>query len=468
MDNTSPDILLLVLESTPATHLSCYGYHRSTTPHLDQFATEGVLYEQAISAAPWTLPSHASLFTGLYTSQHGTHFGNPYLRNDLLTLAEMLQQRGYATAAFTTNDWVNEKFGFDRGFETFRWAKRTLEWLNPLFPAETRLEKVIRYLRDPVYAIGYRNNRLLQDWITRTRREGRLFFAYTLYFDPHYPYRPQLPYARQFLKGQSRPWWRINLDPDRYMAGAVEMSAEDLEVLRALYDSRLASTDAILGQFLDYLRRSGALDDTLIFIVADHGENLGEHGLMSHQYCVYDTLVQVPLIIRYPPLFEAGQRASDQVQTLEIFTTIMDILGIAKSEIPNDVRGRSLVPKKLAGDPLPYAISEYLVPNLARMRRLYPNCDINRYDRGLRAIRQNDYKSIFAFNGQCELYDLKTDPGETQNLAAQKPDLVQEMRSRLNDWLASVGATDDEGLGGEDEADIDPQVVKRLQDLGYF
>jgi len=103
MDNTSPDILLLVLESTPATHLSCYGYHRSTTPHLDQFATEGVLYEQAISAAPWTLPSHASLFTGLYTSQHGTHFGNPYLRNDLLTLAEMLQQRGYATAAFTTS-----------------------------------------------------------------------------------------------------------------------------------------------------------------------------------------------------------------------------------------------------------------------------------------------------------------------------------------------------------------------------
>jgi len=327
---------------------------------------------------------------------------------------------------------------------------------------------VIRYLRDPAYPIGHRNNRLLQDWITRTRREGRLFFAYTLYFDPHYPYRPQLPYARQFLKGQSRPWWRINLDPDRYMAGAVEMSAGDLEVLRALYDSRLASMDAILGQFLDYLRHSGALDDTLIFIVADHGENLGEHGLMSHQYCVYDTLVQVPLIIRYPPLFEAGQRVSGQVQTLEIFTTIMDILGIAKSEIPNDVRGRSLVPKKLAGDPLPYAISEYLVPNLARMRRLYPDCDINRYDRGLRAIRQNDYKGIFAFNGQCELYDLKTDPGETQNLAAQKPDLVQEMRSRLNDWLASVGATDDEGLGGEDEADIDPQVVKRLQDLGYF
>jgi arylsulfatase A-like enzyme len=468
MVGTSPDILLLVLESTPVTHLSCCGHHRPTTPHLDQFAAEGVLYEQAISAAPWTLPSHAGLFTGLYTSQHGTHFGNPYLRNDLVTLAEMLQQRGYATAAFATNDWVNEKFGFGRGFETFRWAKRTLEWLKPLFPAETRLEKTVRYLRDPVYPIGHRNNRLLQDWITRTRRRGRPYFAYTLYFDPHYPYRPQFPYARQFLRGQSRPWWRINLDPDRYMAGAVKMSAEELEVLRGLYDSRLASTDATLGRFLDYLRRCGIMDDTLIFIVADHGENLGEHGLMGHQYCVYDTLVRVPLTIRYPPLFEAGQRVSDQVQTLEIFTTIMDILGIAKSEIPNDVRGRSLVPEKLADDPLPFAVSEYLVPNLVRMRRLYSGYDIARYDRSLRAIRQNGYKFISTSDGQSELYDLNADPGETQNLAPQNPVLVQEMQSRLSNWLASVRATVEVEPEREDVPDVDPMVVKRLQDLGYL
>ncbi len=228
MNHRSPNILLLVLESTPASHLSCYGYARATTPRLDAIAAESVLYEQAISAAAWTLPSHASLFTGLHISQHGTHFGNPFLREDVTTLAEMLKAQGYATAAFSTNDWVNEKFGFNRGFDSFRWAKRTMEWLAPLFPAETKAEKVIRYLRDPLYPVGYRNNKLLQSWIRQSQASGQPFFAYTLYFEPHYPYRPQYPYAREFLKDRTRPWWRVNLDPDRYMAGATQMSDEDM------------------------------------------------------------------------------------------------------------------------------------------------------------------------------------------------------------------------------------------------
>ncbi len=462
-----PDILLLVLESTPATHLSGYGYLRPTTPHLDRLAAEGVLYEQAISAGAWTLEAHASLFTGLYGSQHGTHLGHPYLREDVVTLAEMLRARGYDTAAFSTNDWVNERFGFQRGFDTFRWAKRTLEWLTPVFSAETKLEKVIRYLRDPVYPIGHRNNRLLKNWILQARRRGRPFFAYALYFDPHYPYRPIFPYAREYLKGLTRPWWRVNLDPDRYMAGAARMAPEDLEVLTALYDSRLTSTDASLGELLDFLRGSGILDGTAVFVVADHGENLGEHGLMSHQYSVHDTLVRVPLIIRYPPSFPPGERVVEQVQTLEIFTTVMDLLGIGKSEIPNDVRGRSLAPAKLADRPLPYAISEYLVPNLARMRRLWPDRDFSRYDRSLRAIRQNGWKYIAASDGGRELYDLAADPGEERNLVRQEPNRARALQAQLDDWLASVARRAEEPAP-EAVADLDSQVARRLLDLGYL
>jgi arylsulfatase A-like enzyme len=264
------------------------------------------------------------------------------------------------------------------------------------------------------------------------------------------------------------PWWRTNLDPDRYMAGAVQMSKAEMDVLTALYDSRLASTDAMVGQLIEYLRRENILDETLIIIVADHGENLGEHGLMSHQYCVYDTLAHVPLIIRYPPLFPAGQRVPDQVQTLELFTTIMDILAVDQSKVPNDVHGRSLIPEKLALHPLPFAVSEYLVANLARMRRLFPDHDIDRYDRGLRAIRRDDWKAIFASDGDIELYNLAIDPQETLNLAVQRPDLVREIQAQLNDWLASVGMASTGPAGKDEEADLDPVVVKRLQDLGYF
>lgn len=473
MKKARPNILLLVLESTPASHLSGYGYDRLTTPHLDEFASDSVLYEQAISPASWTLPSHASLFTGLYVSQHGTHFGNPYLSNDLVTLAELTRNLGYETAAFNTNDWVNEKFGFDRGFNTFRWSKRTMEWLTPLFPGETKLEKVIRYLRDPIYPIGHRNNKLLKDWISQIQRDGRPFFAYTLYYDPHYPYRPHFPYASRFLKefDRSQPWWRTNLDPDKYMSGAVEMSPENLEVLNALYDSRLAGTDAVLGRFFDFLRQAGILDDTIVFVVADHGENLGDHGLMSHQYCVYDSLVHVPLIVRYPPLFEAGRRVHTQVQTLEIFTTIMDILGVSKDDIPNKALGRSIIPEKLEdnGDNHPsITISEYLAPNLAKMRRLYGEYDVDRYDRSLRAIRHDGYKAIFSSDGQSELYDLRADPAEAHDLAHEMPDVLQEMRLLLDGWLAQIQIADDEHLDGAEADEIDPAVIKRLQDLGYF
>ncbi len=462
-----PNVLLLALESTPASHLSCYGYQRETTPHLDRFAEESTLYRQAISAASWTLPSHASLFTGLHISQHGVKFDSPFLGGQIVTLAELLRERGYNTAAFTTNDWVNEKFGFNRGFDTFRWAKRTMEWLNPWFPAETKGEKAIRYLRDPVYPIGNRNNRLLKEWIGRVRDTGRPFFAYTLYFDPHYPYRPQYPYARRFLRDAPRPWWRVNLDPDRYMSGAIQMSEDELITLRALYDSRLAGTDAVIGRFLDFLRRSNLLDDTVVIIVADHGENLGDHGLMSHQYCVYDSLIHVPLIIRYPRLFPAGAEVGELVQSLEIFTTILDIVGLDRAEIPNDVRGRSLIPEQVASSPMPFAVSEYLTPNLARMRRLFGQYQVERHNRSLRAVRTSEYKAIFSSDDVHELYHLASDPGETQNLAPDNPAQLAVMRSLLDEWLQSVGAhTEAEHAGVP--GDLDDSITQRLRDLGYL
>lgn len=464
MPPRKPNILLIVLESTRASHLSCYGYSRQTTPNLDRLAEEGVLYEHAISVAPWTLPSHASLFTGLHTSQHGATFDHPRLGDQFLTLATVLRQHGYHTAAFSTNPWVDKPLGFDQGFETFRMAKRSMEWLAPLFPNETFPEKVFRAVLDPWYPASRQNNRLMKKWIESVRNGDRPFFAYTLYFDPHYPLRPRQPYAAEFLGPAYRRWWRINKDPDRYMAGAARISDDDFEILKGLYDSRIASMDDTIGSFLEFLRHSGLLDNTLVFVIADHGENLGEHGLMSHQYSLHETLIHVPLIIRYPERFTPGRRFSGLVQSTEIFTTVLDVLGIDRNDLATEARGRSLVPEMLSEQALPYVISEYLAPNLERMRRLYSGTDLSRYDRTLRAIRTETHKLIWASDGRHELYDLATDPGEESNLIDDRPELLTELSAQMQDWSQAIQVSE----VAESTHEMEEVVVARLRDLGYL
>ncbi|MEW5988260.1 MAG: sulfatase [Chloroflexota bacterium] len=466
MPRKKPNILLIALESTRFDHLSCYGYQRPTTPNIDQVAAEGVLYERAISPAPWTLPSHACLFTGLHTSQHGTNFNNPRLNPDLMTLAETLAAHGYRTGAFSTNPWINETLNFNKGFDTFRWAKRAFEWLAPIFPRETILEKVVRYVQDYWRPPSLRNNVLIEKWVKEAQASDQPFFAYTMYYDPHYPLRPRPPYAKQYLGEKYGRWLRVNKDPDRYMAGAVQMTEEDFEILRGLYDSRIASMDDIIGRLVKSLRGMGILDDTMLILIADHGENFGEHNLMSHQYCVYDTLVHVPLIIRYPARFPTGLRVQGQVQSTELFTTILDVAGIDRQAVKNDLRGRSLVPDELAvAPPLPYAISEYLVPNLERMQRLFAKYNWQQYDRAVRSLRREDYKYIWTSDDRPELYDLKADPGETNNLAAAQPELAAEMQGQMDEWLASINQSD---RSAQPVQELSEDVLERLKDLGYL
>ena len=459
-----PNIILMVTDATRPDHLSCYGHHRMTTPHIDQIAAEGVLYEQAISPAAWTLPSHASMFTGLHVSQHGTHFKHQYLDPRFLTVAEMLRQQGYRTAGLSAS-WVSEAFGLHRGFETFQSVKRLIEGLRHIFKQEILLEKVLRRIIEKYRSLSHRTNRLSKQWLTKQINDESPFFLFLLYTDPHLPYRFREPYASRYLGKLKAQAKRVNQDPHKYMAGRAEMSEEDFEILRLFYDVQLSSLDDIVGEFLGFLQHKGILDNTLLVFTSDHGENIGDHGLMAHQYCVYDSLIHVPLIIRYPPLLPAGQRVYGQVQTSEIFTTIMSILGIEKEDVPNDVRGRSLVPTEVASNPLPFTIAEYLAPNMRRMLRLWPDGDYSRYDRQLRALRQDDYKYIWLSDGQHELYDLKADPEELHNLIDSEPEKAQELETRLEEWLASLEPPQFEA---ELEPEIEDVLRERLEGLGYL
>jgi arylsulfatase A-like enzyme len=455
---------MIVMDATRADHLSSYGYQRSTTPNIDRIAAEGAIYEQAISPAPWTLPAVASLFTGLYASQHGTHASHQYLDTHFLTLAELLRSRGYRTALFPNVVWIDEPFGLHRGFDTYGLPGR-LPLFDRLFKRVTIIEKAYRRLFGRPYESATRDtNRRIKEWLTTEFEDGVPFFINVHYGNPHLPHRFREPYTALFLGHLGAEAKKVNQDPHRYMAGQANMTEEDFEILKALYDGEIAYLDSMLNQVFELLRERGILDDTLLIITADHGENIGDHGLMAHQYCLYDTLIHVPLIIRYPRLFAAGHREKSQVQTHEIFTTIMDILGIEKEEVVNDVRGRSLIPAKIAAQPLPFAISEDPAPNLAPFRRKCPGFDPSKFDRRLRAVRCDGYKYVWASDGRHELYNLVKDPHELENLIQTQAEKAEALQEKLDNWLESI----DQPESGEMTLEVDDEIKDRLKALGYL
>ncbi|NOZ71994.1 MAG: sulfatase, partial [Chloroflexi bacterium] len=292
-----PNILFLVLDCVRYDGLGCNGNPRAVSPAIDTLAAQGRRYTQAYAAAIWTLPSHASLFSGLHPRQHGVNVDQRFLDASIPTMAEVLQQQGYQTAAFSTNAWVGPHFGLDRGFEHFAALWRIFPSMGrrPFPWWEKALRKRLLERRDKGAA---KLNRYLQRWWQRQRDPQRPFFIFALYLDAHLPYHPPPGYAQHWLQGEAlRAARAANQDAWAYMAGEVEMTQADFAGLRALYDAEIQYVDDQVARLLEFLQKVGALEDTIVIITADHGENIGDHGLMDHQYCVYDTLAHVPLIV---------------------------------------------------------------------------------------------------------------------------------------------------------------------------
>jgi arylsulfatase A-like enzyme len=460
-----PNIILIEIDATRHDHLSCYGYHRRTTPNIDRLAEEGVLYEQAISPASWTLPSNASLFTGLYPSQHGTGISHQQLAPHLTTIAEVLDGQGYQTARFSSNVWVSPTFGFMRGFRQFPAIRGPWSKVPLITRRRSPLGKVFAHL------VGLKGGRLsrwtnqaIDRWLSSGNDPNAPFFMFVLYGDPHLPYVFHKPFTYDYLGDRVAQARRVNQDPHRYMAGKVEMGPEDFEILAALYDGELSYVDQKIGDLVDMLRRHGILDDTLLVITSDHGENIGDHGLLAHQYCVYDSLIHVPLIIRYPERFPAGQRITAQVQTHDLFRTILDLLDLDPGVVPNPLQDYSLLPEAITANPRPYTVAEDLDPNLRRIRRVFPDFDASVFDRELRALRTDEYKFVWASDGRYELYNLRQDPQELNNRIKAEPGVAKRLRAELDDWLASVNRSQMEAL----EPELEEAVVERLKALGYF
>ncbi|NNG15079.1 MAG: sulfatase [Gemmatimonadales bacterium] len=416
-----PNVLLIVLDTQRADHLGFHGYDRPTSPQLDALAAQGTMFENATSSSSWTLPSHASLFTGRPVNEHRAgEFRRPFLGRGFVTLAEAMAEAGYVTAGFSANPfWVGRQTRINRGF--VHWEDFYLKPGDAL--VRTVLGRKIAYELLPKFGeidIPGRMrvediNRRFFSWLDGSER--RPFFAFLNYLDVHGPYLPPPPHAGTFGGSLSHVGKTIDL-------GAVtdETQVPPPELLRDWanrYDESILSLDAGIGDLLTELGRRGLEDNTVIVLTADHGESFGEHGMIYHGNGLHRDQVHVPLVIRYSPAVASGVRDSTPVGIHQIPATVMQLAGLSTEDFPT---------------PSLFSSADRETPVLAEVgfRSQVPASWPT--SRGwVKSLTTARWHFILHEEGDRELYDLTNDPGESINLAARAEyaDTVQDFRTIL-------------------------------------
>jgi len=433
----SPNVLLITLDTVRAANLSAYGYARKTTPRIDQLSRRGVVFEDALSTAPWTLPSHASLFTGRWPHELSADHSTP-LDAAFPTLAEYLRDRGYATAGFVANmKYCGAATGLNRGFARYDDYSRSL---GEIASSSTLVRTV---------ANNFRLRRLLQndehlnritaaelssralDWMAG--QSGAPFFAFVNYFDAHEPYLPPPPFDRQFGPGRRygrhsplHHWLWNPAVGHRPLEDAVRQEEIDA------YDGGLAHLDVQVGRLIDDLDRLGILDNTLVIITSDHGEEFSEHGVYEHGYSLYRPSVHVPLIMVGPGT--ASQRVAVPVSLRDLAATIVDLVGLG-GDAP--FPGTSLA--QLWREHPPGVAPVELSPLLTEVSPSLGQPDWFPSSRGeMKALVHQGLRYIRNGDGREELYDFIGDRWEQKDLASlpERQQALADARAALDRLLA--------------------------------
>ena len=403
-----PNIVLLGVDSLLADHMSCYGYHRQTTPHIDRFAEGGALFEKTYSAHIPTTSAYASMLTGL--DAFGTqvvalrHKGG--LREDVQTLPEILREQGYTTTCvgFTGNP---SSRGFDKYIEYPSWGS----WNEGRSPKAQNLNDVA-----------------IPELDRLARRRGP-FFLFLRHMDPHAPYLPPAPYERMFYHGDECDPKNRSMDPVMafkpfcdFFKSWMPPGITDKDYVIAQYDGAVAYMDACIQTIFNALEAHGIMDETIVILNGDHGETLYDHECWFDHHGLYDVTLHVPLIIRYPGRIPAGSRVSGYNQHKDLVPTIMDL---AEIDCGIDFDGDSLM--TLVDGTVPSFDSEFYITECTWMRK-----------HGWRTPQWKLMVALepdFHFKPPVELYNLVEDPDENHNLAEELPDVVNLLKRRMNSWI---------------------------------
>jgi arylsulfatase A-like enzyme len=516
---TQPDILLIVLDTLRADRLSCYGYARETSPHIDAFARDATLYEHAISPAQWTIPAHASLFSGEYPSTHQTTQIYDKHGPDRLALADLLQQGGYLTVGFCNNPLLGVvDNGLDRGFAEFynyggtlpnrpdvdearprrvqRAAQRVLRALNrivtPLQDAFARNKLLLRIALHPRVVplwrryVNFKGNtaqsiRDVVGYLQMRRRKGarRPLFAFMNLMETHLPYGPRSRFIRKFVPyyrhdRQARDFMqKYNHEHYRWMIPLTQpLTGWQGQVINDMYDAEVAYQDHMLRRLFGHLNEPEVRENTIVIITSDHGEGLNHHNFVGHSLVAYDDLVRVPLIVRYPERYPRDKRVPTFVSTRRIFHSILEAAGIYPTHnsgtgsdgAPIDVEQLSLA-QTLGDDPengIVYT-EAYTPDTLIALMENQDSTAIEtfRCREMRRAVYQDGHKLIDVGGKPDELFDVIADPDELENLIADQPQVTSGLQELLVQFQEQAHAA-------RLRLEEDKEIARRLRGLGYI
>ncbi len=445
-----PNIVVVVLDTVRADHLGCYGYARNTTPNIDAFAQCAMRYTRAKATAPWTLPSHASLFTGCYSFEHGTHWHRRQpgsgdggqagsssaptfpipLDNAFLTLAEAFRALGYDTGGFSANTaFTTPRLGIAQGFDTYE----------------------VREMP------GVELNSMLQPWLLA--RGEKPFFLFINYMDAHLPYNnlERSGVLDHPLTGDDSRDLMNRLQDHILPDTSHPILRELVRELVDCYDMGVANADHAFGQLSGQLARLGLLENAIVIVTSDHGEYFGEHHLTGHCKDVYEEVLAVPLLIRHP--------GSSGAETSDNLVSLAHVPSLIFSALPDAVKPPPEFVKHAPGECIVIAESHYTQPGLM-LEPAYRK----RFDRVRFAAYAVNKKYIESSDGDHELFDLATDPEEAHSLIAGEPGTARAMQTALTEFLSKHGP-DEDTIRRRDAAPaprLTPEELEEMRALGYL
>lgn len=451
-----PNVVLISMDTVRADHTSLYGYERDTTPHLREWAASATLYARAIATSDFTLPTHASMFTGMYPEWHGAFNDGTNVQAlplNRLTLAEVLGSHGYWTGESAANHvylvgWTNLAKGFrfaknerpvvlkPNSFHLRRVAQRLLSFVADM----TILDRRSLAAED----IGARGAFLLD----RAKASGSPFFLFLNYMDAHAPYLPGPPFDSRF--SDQDPRFTSAVEQERWKTLERQpLSASERSFTISQYDGAIAAEDESIALLINRLKESGLYDNTLIIVTSDHGEAFGERNLLQHgQGVVYEDLVHVPLIVKYPGQ-QAGRSSDELISQVDLMPIALALAGIPA---PPGLQGSSFLERGNDPNRVVYSSATGL-PSFSQENR--------RFKGTRRAILRGSLKLITWTQGPPELYDLASDPEEKHNLYSPENAQAKELSQRLDAWVATIPRQK------TSPSKLDPATRERLKSLGY-
>lgn len=514
---TQPNVLFIVLDTLRRDRLSVYGHNRNTSPEFDEFSLNATLFERAVAAAQWTVPSHTSMFTGLYPSTHEITEANRQLSGSYPTLAEILQASGYHTVGFCNNPLVGVlNNGLQRGFDSFynyagaapnrplqtrrfglpkplslRWNRFARVVSNQFAQNDWLFRMSLNPLLTPIWTrfVNYKGSteNSISDMIAyleqhRAQNSEQPVFAFLNLMGTHLPYRPPQDALDRIAPGLRRDrhayqfMGRFNADAARWASPADPQLADwERRVIDDFYDAEIAYQDLHLGRLLRSLKQSGALDDTMVILCADHGEGHGDHDFFGHSFVVYQELVHVPLLIHYPERFPAGKRVKTNISTRRLFHTVLDVVGVKppldESDPNADVQRLSLA-RSVNCQPDPeggIVFSEAYPPQtfLSVLRHRNPALiDRMRLTQVRRGVYDGSHKLTMVADKVDGLFDVASDPTEVNDISHQQLARVTELKTKVGSFIQQAVSRRAENTTFDGE--VNDEVIDQLRALGYI